>query len=353
MENFKRIGVLTSGGDAPGMNAGVRAIVRSALAKGVEVMGIHNGYQGMIEDDMKLLSSRDVSNIINRGGTFLYSARCDEFRYEAGMQKAIANCRKNGIDGMIVLGGDGTFRGATDLSNRGIPTIGIPASIDNDITASDYSIGFDTAMNTVLDMTDRLRDTCGSHARCNVVEVMGRNAGHIALRSGIAAGASAIFINEFTGDEERWIKKIINEKESGKRGFLVLVAEGNGDFAERLTERIEERTGIESRFARLGHVQRGGRPSLEDRLVATEMGVRAVDLILEGKSNMVMCKRGNNIIPMDINYAQNIDRMYKKKLTEEQLAALDPAERADMRAFCDMRMAELSELYEMAYRITL
>ena len=351
MENFKKIGVLTSGGDAPGMNAAIRAIVRSALDRGVEVVGIYDGYRGMIEDNMKLLGSGDVTNIISRGGTVLYSARCDEFRYEEGMQKAIANCRKHGIDGVIAIGGDGTFRGATDLSNRGLPTIGVPGSIDNDITASDYSVGFDTAMNTVVDMCDRLRDTCESHARCNVIEVMGRTAGHIALRAGIASGASAVCINELPFDEEACMQRLIAEKESGKHSFLVFVAEGNGDFGEQLTKRIEERTGIETRFARLGHVQRGGIPTLEDRFIATQMGAKAVECLLAGQSNVVVCKRGNDIVTYDINYAQNIDRMYKHKLSDEQIAALDPAVRAEMEAFCKMRLDQITELYNLAYEV--
>ncbi len=351
MEKFRRIGVLTSGGDAPGMNAAIRAITRAALDKGVEVMGIYNGYQGMIDDDMKLFSYKDVSNILANGGTTLYSARCDEFRYEEGMQKAIANCRKNKIDGIIAIGGDGTFRGATDLSNRGLPTIGVPGSIDNDVTCSDYCIGFDTAMNTVVQMVDRLRDTCESHARCDVVEVMGREAGHIAVRAGIAVGATAICINELPFDEEVCFARMIEQKKAGKRSFIVIVAEGNGDYAERLTERIEARTGVETRFARLAHVQRGGCPTLEDRLNATRLGCHAVDLLLEGKSNLIVAIRNDEVVSFDINYAQTADRMYKNKLSEEKLAALDPALRAELEAFCEMRRAHLAELYEMANRV--
>ena len=351
MEKFRRIGVLTSGGDAPGMNAAVRAVVRTALDKGVEVVGIYGGYKGMIEDDMKVLAPRHVSNIIGRGGTFLYSARCDEFRYEEGMQKAIANCKNRGIDGVIAIGGDGTFRGATDLSNRGLPTIGIPGSIDNDVTATDYCIGFDTAMNTVVEMCDRLRDTCDSHDRCSVVEVMGRNAGHIALRTAVACGASAVCINELPFDEEACFARLIEEKNSGKHCFIVIVAEGNGDYGEQLTKRIEAATGIESRFTRLGHVQRGGRPTLEDRLAASRMGQKAVECLLEGQSNVVVCQRGYDIVTYDINYAQNIDRMYKKKLTDEQLAALDPREREEMEAFCRMREAQIKDLYDLVYEM--
>ena len=215
MAQFRRIGILTSGGDAPGMNAAIRAAARAALDKGVEVYGIIEGYQGLIDGNMKLFTSaRDLGNIVNKSGTFLYSARCDEFKTEEGMAKALKTCKDNQIDGIIAIGGDGTFRGATDLSARGIPTIGIPGTIDNDVTSTDVTIGFDTAMNTAMNMIDNLRDTCESHARCNVIEVMGRWAGHIALRTGIASGASAVAIAEVPFDEEAAIQKIIAQKSS-------------------------------------------------------------------------------------------------------------------------------------------
>ncbi|MBQ3095392.1 MAG: ATP-dependent 6-phosphofructokinase, partial [Clostridia bacterium] len=281
-KKFTKIGVLTSGGDAPGMNAAVRAVTRAALARGVEVVGIKGGYRGLIYDEMIEMNARTVSNIIDRSGTFLYSDRCDEFKTEEGMQKAIATCKKHGIDGIVAIGGDGTFRGATDLSVRGIPTIGIPGTIDNDITATENSIGFDTAMNTVIQMVDRLRDTCESHARCNVVEVMGRDAGYIALEAGIAVGASSVVVKEIPFNEEEAIEKIKLSKEQGKRNFIILVAEGVAGYAEKLTETIEKTTGIPSRFARLGHVVRGGSPSLRDRLIAAKMGVKAVEMLLEG-----------------------------------------------------------------------
>ena len=226
MRNFRRIGVLTSGGDAPGMNAAIRAVTRYALAGGVEVFGVYEGYKGLMEGNMRLFNERDVSNIISRGGTTLYSARCDEFRTEEGLQKAIKTCRDNNIDGIVAIGGDGTFRGATDLSARGLPCIGIPGTIDNDITATEYTIGCDTAMNTTLEMVDRLRDTCESHARCNVIEVMGRNAGYIPLHAGLAVGASAILIPEIRFDEEEVIQKLLVSKEYGKRNFIILISEG-------------------------------------------------------------------------------------------------------------------------------
>ena len=267
------------------------------------------------------------------------------------MRAAVKTCHEYQIDALVCLGGDGTFRGATDMSFRGFPAIGIPCTIDNDIAATDYTIGLDTSINTTISMIDNLRDTCESHARCNVIEVMGRTAGHIALRAGIASGASAVCINELPFDEEACMQRLIAEKESGKHSFLVFVAEGNGDFGEQLTKRIEERTGIETRFARLGHVQRGGIPTLEDRFTATQMGAKAVECLLAGQSNVVVCKRGNDIVTYDINYAQNIDRMYKHKLSDEQIAALDPAVRAEMEAFCKMRLDQITELYNLAYEV--
>ena len=247
MRKFKRIGVLTSGGDAPGMNAAVRAVVRSAIAAGVEVMGIYRGYSGLIAKDVKPLGLRDVSNMLNHGGTVLYSDRCPEFKTEEGMQKAVAACRELGIDGIIAIGGDGTFRGATDLTARGIPCIGIPGTIDNDITSTEHTVGFDTAMNTTLDLIDRLRDTCESHARCSVVEVMGRNAGDIAAYTALAAGATAVVLPEVPFDEEKLLNKIRTSRALGKRNFIVIVSEGMGsEFGPTLTNRIEKETGVET-----------------------------------------------------------------------------------------------------------
>ncbi|MBR5144834.1 MAG: ATP-dependent 6-phosphofructokinase, partial [Clostridia bacterium] len=224
MSEIKRIGVLTSGGDAPGMNAAVRAVVRTAITRGVEVMAIYRGYSGLIEGDIKPMQVRDVSNVINKGGTILYSDRCPEFKYPEVRAKAIENCRKLGIEGIICIGGDGTFQGATKLTAEGIPCIGIPATIDNDITSTDNTIGFDTAMNTVIDLVDKLRDTCESHARCNVVEVMGRGAGDIALNTAIALGATAVVVPEFPHDDNSICKKIKKAREIGKRSFIVIVS---------------------------------------------------------------------------------------------------------------------------------
>ena len=351
MAKFKRIGVLTSGGDAPGMNAAVRAVTRSAIACGVEVMGIYEGYNGLINDEMKLFHERDVSNIISRGGTILYTDRCLEFKTEAGMQKAISVCRKNGIDGIVAIGGDGTFRGATDLTLRGIPCIGIPGTIDNDITSTDYSIGFDTAMNTVIDMVDRLRDTCESHARCNVVEVMGRGAGDIALQTALATGAVAVAVNEIPFDEAYAIEKIKEAKENGKRNVIVIVAEGKENFSETFAKKIQTETGIETKFARLAHVQRGGSPTLRDRVAAAQMGEFAVKELLDGKSNLVICEHESKIVSMDITYALKLDRMYKGSFTEEEAKQFDADTLAKMRAFCDERAKKKKALYDLTYKI--
>ena len=354
MEKFRRIGVLTSGGDAPGMNAAVRAVTRAALARGVEVVGIYRGYSGLIEGDVKLLGLRDVSNVLNHGGTMLYSDRCPEFKTEEGMQKAIATCRRLGIDGIVAIGGDGTFRGATDLTARGIPCIGLPGTIDNDVSSTDFTIGFDTAMNTVVEMVDRLRDTCESHARCNVVEVMGRGAGDIALQCAIATGATGVAIPEVPFDGDALIAKIKHSREVGKRNFIVIVSEGLGsEFAPALAERIEEETGIETKFARLAHVVRGGTPTLRDRLLASLMGEFAVDELFRGKSNIVICEQNGFIISTDINYALILDRMYKGKLKDGDLDAYTPEQIAAMEATCEEKRVAIRTMYETANRLSL
>lgn len=352
MKKFRRIGILTSGGDAPGMNAAYRAAARAALSRGIEVYGIYEGYKGLIYDNMTLIKSpSDLSNIITKSGTVLYTDRCLEFKTEEGMQKAIEVCKKNQIDGIVAIGGDGTFRGATDLSKRGIPTIGIPGTIDNDITATDYTIGFDTAMNTVIAMVDRLRDTCESHARCDVVEVMGRWAGHIALRTGIAVGATAIAIDEIPFDEDKAIADIIKARKGGKRAFIVIVSEGLVGYAEKLAKTIQEKTGVETKFARLAHVQRGGSPTLLDRLVASEMGVAAVDQLLAGNSDLVVCKVDDKICCTEIKHALTVDRMFKKKITDEELAAITPEDMVWMKARCEKVLGDMQRLYAVADEI--
>ena len=309
---MKSIAVLTSGGDAPGMNAAVRAVVRTACQRGIKVYGINRGYSGLISGDIYEMNLRTVSNIITRGGTILYSARCLEFKEEAGMQKAIETCREKGIEGIVVIGGDGSFRGARDLSLRGVPCIGLPGTIDNDIACTDYTIGYDTCLNTIIEMVDRVRDTTESHDRCSVVEVMGRKAGFLALESGIAVGATAILVPEIEHDIERdVIERIRKFQHTGKKHFVIIVAEGVGG-TEEIAKKIQAETGIESRAVILGHVQRGGSPTARDRIVASQMGHRAVDLLTDGIGNRVIALKDNKIVDFDIfealKMSKSIDR---------------------------------------------
>ena len=297
---MKSIAVLTSGGDSPGMNAAVRAVVRTACQRGIKVYGVDRGYTGLIKGDVHEMNLRSVSDIITRGGTILYSARCPEFKTVEGIQKAVDTCKRVGIDGMVIIGGDGSFRGARDLSLRGIPCIGLPGTIDNDISCTDYTIGYDTCLNTIVQMVDRIRDTSESHDRCTVVEVMGRGAGYLALESGIAVGATSILVPEVEYDIERDIIARIREfQKTGKRHFIVIVAEGVGGTAE-IAKKIEAETGVESRATILGHVQRGGSPTARDRIMASQMGSRAVDLLTQGIGNRVVGIRDNKIVDFDI-----------------------------------------------------
>lgn len=354
MKKFRRIGVLTSGGDAPGMNATIRAIARSALYNGVEVMGIFRGYSGLIDGDIRPLAVRDVSNIVNRGGTMLYSDRCPMFKTEEGMKLAVATCEKFGIDGIVAIGGDGTFRGATDLTAHGVPCVGLPGTIDNDITSTDNTIGFDTAMNTVIELVDRLRDTGESHARCNVVEVMGRGAGDIALQTAIASGATAAIIPEFPFNEGEFFGRMEASRRLGKRNFIVIVSEGMGsDYAPGLTERIDTITGIEARFVRFGHVVRGGNPNLHDRVLGSRMGEYAVEELLRGHSNLVICERHGAIVATDIRYALILDRMYKNKLKDGDLDGFTDHQLEKMRAHVQEKRDFMKSLYETAYKISL
>ena len=297
---MKSIAVLTSGGDAPGMNPAVRAVVRTACQRGIKVYGVDRGYTGLINGDIHEMNLRSVSDIITRGGTILYSARCPEFKTEEGLQKAVATSKKFGIDGMVIIGGDGSFRGARDLSLRGIPCIGLPGTIDNDISCTDYTIGYDTCLNTIVQMVDRIRDTSESHDRCTVVEVMGRGAGYLALEAGIAVGATSIIVPEVEYDIERDVIARIREfQKTGKKHFIVIVAEGVGGTAE-IAKKIEAETGVESRATILGHVQRGGSPTARDRIMASQMGSRAVDLLTQGIGNRVVGIRDNKIVDFDI-----------------------------------------------------
>ena len=312
---MKTIGVLTSGGDAPGMNAAVRAVVRTAIAKGMKVKGIYRGWNGLIEGDIVDFEVRSVSDIIHRGGTVLYTARSPEFKTEEGMQKAIATCKKYGIDGCIVIGGDGSYRGARDLSLRGIPCVGIPGTIDNDISCTDYTIGFDTAMNTAVEMIDKIRDTSQSHERCTVCEVMGRNCGDIALHTGIAVGATCILVPEVEWTFEQIITKINKGQASGKKHFIIVVAEGVGGV-EELAKKIEAATEIESRASILGHVQRGGNPTVRDRVCASAMGVAAINLIEKGIGNRVIALKDNKIVDFDIYEALQMENTFEYNLYE-------------------------------------
>ena len=309
------IGVLTSGGDAPGMNAAVRAVVRTAIASGMTVKGIRRGYNGLIEGDIIDLDVRSVSDIIHRGGTVLYTARSPRFKTEEGMKEAIDNCKKFGIEGIVVIGGDGSYRGARDLSMRGIPCVGVPGTIDNDISSTEYTIGFDTAMNTAMEMVDKIRDTAQSHDRCSVVEVMGRRAGYLALQTGIAVGATAILVPEVEYKVEDVIKKIRETQKTGKKHFIIVVAEGVGGV-EKIAEEIENSTGIESRATVLGHVQRGGNPTVRDRVIATQMGYAAVKLLKDGIGNRVIGLKKGEIVNYDIYEALNMKKPFDDEMYE-------------------------------------
>lgn len=310
---MKRIGVLTSGGDAPGMNAAIRAVTRTALYKGMEVVGIRRGYNGLINGDVFDMNVRSVSSIIQRGGTLLFTARCPEFKTEEGLQKAVQACKEMGIEGLAVIGGDGSYRGAGDLSARGIPCIGIPGTIDNDISSTDYTIGYDTAMNTVMQLVDKLRDTAHSHDRCSVVEVMGRHAGYIALNTAIACGATEVLCPERDYNLDDVVAKMLRTRETGKQNFIIIVAEGIGK-SEEIAKYIEEKTGIESRATILGHVQRGGSPTVRDRVLASQMGYYAVSLLEQGIGNRVIGIRGDKLVDYDIHEALKMKKPFEDAL---------------------------------------
>lgn len=299
-KQIKRIGILTSGGDAPGMNAVIRSVVRTASAYGISCMGIRRGYTGLINGDIVELGARSVDGIIAKGGTMLYTARCLEMLTDEGLTQAANNAHYMGLDGLVVCGGDGSFRGAQALSRRGVPAIGVPGTIDNDIVCSDYTIGFDTACNTAIQAIDKLRDTMQSHERCSVVEVMGRRAGHLALDVGIACGATAILLPERDIDFEKSIvEKMRANRIRGRKHHIVIVAEGVGN-AQDVADRIHTATGIDARVTILGHIQRGGSPTVRDRVMATRMGYHAVKILMEGGTNRVVCANENNIVNYDI-----------------------------------------------------
>ena len=310
----KSIAVLTSGGDAPGMNAAVRAVVRTGLNFGMKVYGVMRGYNGLLTGDLKEMNMRSVSDIMQHGGTALYTARSPEFNTPAGVEKAANMCREKGIEGVVVIGGDGSFRGARDLTNAGINCIGVPGTIDNDIACTDYTIGYDTALNTAMEMIDRIRDTTESHDRCSVVEVMGRRCGDIALNTGVAVGALTTLVPELPYDFHRDVLDRIRLAQStGKRHYIIVVAEGVGN-TEELAQRIQRHTGIETRATILGHVQRGGAPTLRDRVVASRMGYHAAELLFNGIGNRVVAMQGEQIVDFDITDALNMPRTFDEKM---------------------------------------
>ena len=304
----KRIGILTSGGDAPGMNAAIRGAVRTAQSIGIEVIGIRHGYAGLISGDLFPLDEKAVKGLTGRGGTMLYTARSVEFTTEEGVKRAADTCRYMGIEGLITIGGDGTFRGALDISEHGVKVIGIPCTIDNDIGCTSYTIGFDTACNTAVEAVDRLNDTMQSHERCSVVEVMGRRAGHLALSVGIATGATLIMIPEVEYDFEREVAgRIRTARLAGRNNFTVIVAEGVG-HAHVIAEKIHDATGIETRVTALGHIQRGGAPHVRDRVIATTMGNRAVMLLAEGKGARIIAMIDDKLVDLDIHEALSMTK---------------------------------------------
>ena len=299
----KTIGFLTSGGDAPGMNAAIRAAVRRGLGQGVQMKGILKGYDGLMNEEIIDLSAKDVSDTIERGGTILYTARCAEMRTEEGQKKAVETCRKFGIDGLVVIGGDGSFAGAQKLANLGVNTVGVPGTIDLDIACTEYTIGFDTAVNTAMEAIDKVRDTSTSHERCSIIEVMGRNAGYIALWCGIANGAEDILLPEkYDYDEQKIINNIIENRKRGKKHHIIINAEGIG-HSQAMAKRIEAATGIETRATILGHMQRGGSPTCKDRVYASIMGAYAVDLLIAGKNKRIVGYKNGEYVDFDINEA--------------------------------------------------
>ncbi|MBF1010542.1 MAG: 6-phosphofructokinase [Lachnoanaerobaculum sp.] len=311
---IKTIGVLTSGGDAPGMNAAIRAVVRTAIHNGINVKGIMRGYAGLLQEEIVDMESTSVSEIIHRGGTILYTARCQEFTTAEGQKKGAEICKKHGIDGVVVIGGDGSFKGAGKLSALGINTIGIPGTIDLDIACTDYTIGFDTAVNTAMEAIDKVRDTSTSHERCSIIEVMGRNAGYIALWCGFANGAEDILLPErYDGNEQALIDRIIENRKRGKKHHIIINAEGIGHSVS-MAKRIEAATGIETRATILGYMQRGGAPTCMDRVYASIMGAKAVELLLAGKSNRLVAYKNGDFVDFDIQEALAM----KKDISEDQ-----------------------------------
>lgn len=312
---MKTIGVLTSGGDAPGMNAGIRSVVRTSIYNGAKVLGIKQGFNGLINGDIEEMNLSSVADIIHRGGTFLRSARCEEFKTEEGFKKALNVIKVFGIDGLVVLGGDGSFKGAQKLSQAGVPTICIPCTIDNDMGYTDFAIGFFTAVETVVDAISKIRDTSASHGRANIIEVMGRECGDIALYSGLAGGAESIIVPEMEFDIDEVCRKIIHGRNRGKLHHIIVLAEGIGNAYE-VGKEIEEKTGAETRVTILGHIQRGGTPTAFDRIIASKMGHEAVDLLLSGEAGKALGIKCNQLISIDIEEALNTKKEFDKSMYE-------------------------------------
>ena len=318
-KKIRRIAVLTSGGDAPGMNAVVRAVVRTACANGIEVLGINHGYIGLLNNDFRKLTARSVDGLLQRGGTMLYTARCQEMMTEEGQKRAANNCRYLGIDGLICCGGDGTYRGALALARRGVPCIGIPGTIDNDIGCTEYTIGFDTASNTAIQCIDKLRDTMQSHERISVVEVMGRHAGHLALNVGCAVGAAAILVPEHEANFENDVIERVRQGRINQRNHhIIIVAEGYSMSTQEVADRVQEQTGMDTRVTILGHVQRGGAPTVRDRVIATQIGNYAVLALMEGKEKRIVAMQDGKIVDIDIEEALEMKKPLDEALYEAE-----------------------------------
>lgn len=316
---MKSIGILTSGGDAPGMNAAIRAVVRSAIFYGYKVYGIERGYKGLLDEEIKEMDLSSVGDIIQRGGTVLKSSRCEEFRTAEGREKAVEILEKYGIENLVVIGGDGSFSGANELSKLGVHTVGIPGTIDNDLAYTDYTIGFDTAMNTIIDAISKIRDTSSSHERVNIIEVMGRNCGDLALYSGLAGGAETIVVPEMEIKSDEIVKRIRTTQKRGKKHSIIVLAEGAGSFVDGalgLKNALMEKDGVDVRITVLGHVQRGGSPSAFDRILASRLGNRAVELIIEGKTARVVGMKNNKIIDLDISEALSLENEFDEEAYE-------------------------------------
>ena len=319
MNKIKRLGVLTSGGDSPGMNAAVRAVARAAMSRGIECVGIRRGWQGLINSDFVLLNNESVGHILSRGGTILYTARSKEFMTEEGRLKAVATCKMLGLDGVVAIGGDGTFRGALELSRLGVPVVGVPATIDNDVGCTNYTIGFDTACNTAIECIDKLRDTMQSHERCSVVEVMGRNAGFLALYVGMAVGATAVLVPERELDFQKdVVERIRHSRLAGNTHFMIVVAEGVGSAVD-IGKRIHDELGLDPRITVLGHIQRGGSPNARDRETATRMGYFAVKAFAEGRGNCIIGTQEGDLVELPIEEALKMKKhlqMYRYEIME-------------------------------------